>query len=185
MCIRDSFWTLFGGTLSKDFQFKSAPSEQFTQEEIQGAADVALRRFKYGFSGCTMTKLQYVDAYASSDTWNWAAAYNADAVSYTHLDVYKRQMQAPAAAPKLSFSGTTATCSVIIRSGASSTDKISVTAKLWNGRTCLKTWTASGTGRVSLSKTATVSKGKTYKLTVDYTVNGVKQPQKSVTRTCS
>ena len=26
-------------------------------------------------------------------------------------------MQAPAAAPKLSFSGTTATCSVIIRSG--------------------------------------------------------------------
>ena len=23
------FWTLFGGTLSKDFQFKSAPSEQF------------------------------------------------------------------------------------------------------------------------------------------------------------
>ena len=92
-------------------------------------------------------------------------------------------MQAPAAAPKLSFSGTTATCSVIIRSGASSTDKISV--KLWNGRTCLKTWTASGTGRVSLSKTATVSKGKTYKLTVDYTVNGVKQPQKSVTRTCS
>ena len=93
-------------------------------------------------------------------------------------------MQAPAAAPKLSFSGTTATCSVIIRSGASSTDKISVTAKLWNGRTCLKTWTASGTGRVSLSKTATVSKGKTYKLTVDYTVNSVKQPQKSVTRTC-
>lgn len=72
------FWTLFGGTLSKDFQFKSAPSEQFTQEEIQGAADVALRRFKYGFSGCTMTKLQYVDAYASSDTWNWAAEYNAD-----------------------------------------------------------------------------------------------------------
>lgn len=33
-------------------------------------------------------------------------------------------------------------------------------------------------------KNATVSKGKTYKLTVDYTVNGVKQPQKSVTRTC-
>ncbi|MFQ9858457.1 MAG: hypothetical protein ACLRWL_00565 [Evtepia gabavorous] len=25
-----------------------------------------------------MTKLQYVDAYASSDTWNWAAEYNAD-----------------------------------------------------------------------------------------------------------
>ena len=36
--------------------------QQFTQEEIQDAADVVLRRFKYGFSGCTMTKLQYVDA---------------------------------------------------------------------------------------------------------------------------
>ena len=38
------FWTLFGGTLSKDFQFKSAPSEQFTQEEIQDAADVVLMK---------------------------------------------------------------------------------------------------------------------------------------------
>lgn len=64
------FWTLFGGTLSKDFQFKSAPSEQFTQEEIQGAADVVLRRFKYGFSGCTMTELRYGGA--SPETGDWA-----------------------------------------------------------------------------------------------------------------
>ena len=84
------FWTLFGGTLSKDFQFKSAPSEQFTQEEIQDAADVVLRRFKYGFSGCTMTKLQYVDAYASSDTWNWAAEYNADEGVVFHSTFYHR-----------------------------------------------------------------------------------------------
>lgn len=43
------FWTLFGGTLSKDFQFKSAPSEQFTQEEIQDAADVVLLPFQVRF----------------------------------------------------------------------------------------------------------------------------------------
>lgn len=67
-----------GGKLSNDLQFQPSTSEQFTTEEIQDAADVVLRYFKYGFSGCTMTKLQYVDAYASSDTWNWAAEHNAD-----------------------------------------------------------------------------------------------------------
>ena len=46
------FWTLFGGTLSKDFQFNSAPSEQFTQEEIQDAADVVLRRFRLPYRMC-------------------------------------------------------------------------------------------------------------------------------------
>ena len=66
-----------------------------------------------------------------------------------------------------------------------SSDTLSATAKLWTGKTCLKTWTIKGTGKIQTTKTATVSKGKTYKLTVDYTVNGVKQPQKSVTRTCS
>ena len=67
-----------GGKLSNDLQFQPSTSEQFTTEEIQDAADVVIRRFKMDFSGCTMTKLQYVDAYASSDTWNWAAEHNAD-----------------------------------------------------------------------------------------------------------
>ena len=90
----------------------------------------------------------------------------------------------PVASPSITFSGTTATCSVMVR-GDKSTDKVVMTAKLWNGSTCLKTWTASGTQRANLNKTATVSKGKTYQLTVDYTINGVKQPQKSTTKTCS
>ena len=87
----------------------------------------------------------------------------------------------PAAQPSLSFSGTTASCRIIVR-GDRSSDTLSATAKLWTGKTCLKTWTIKGTGKIQTTKTATVSKGKTYKLTVDYTVNGVK---KSVTRTCS
>lgn len=85
----------------------------------------------------------------------------------------------PAAQTSLSFSGTTASCRIIVR-GDRSSDTLSATAKLWTG----KTWTIKGTGKIQTTKTATVSKGKTYKLTVDYTVNGVKQPQKSVTRTC-
>lgn len=85
--------------------------------------------------------------------------------------------------PTLTFDGTTATCQVSVR--GESKDSIAVTAKLWQGNSCLKTWTASGTGKVTLSKTATVQKGKTYKLTADVTINGVKQPTKSVTGTCS
>lgn len=91
--------------------------------------------------------------------------------------------KAPEVRPILLFSGTTATCTVTAR-GKTPTDAVRATTKLWNGRTCLNTWTASGTGSLRMSKTATVSRGKTYTLTVDYTINGIKQPQRSVTKTC-
>lgn len=58
------------------------------------------------------------------------------------------------ARPSLSFSGTTAT------------------------------WTASGTGTLKFSKTKTVEKGSTYKLTADATVNGTKLSTTSATGTC-
>lgn len=93
-------------------------------------------------------------------------------------------VRVPSASPDLSFLGTTATCRIHVRADRSS-DSISATAKLWSGNTCLKTWSMSGAGLIRTTKTATVSKGKTYKLTIDYTVNGVKQPQRSVTRTCT
>lgn len=92
-------------------------------------------------------------------------------------------MRKPSAFPNLTFSGTTATCTATVR-GDKANDQVSVTMKLWQGNTCLKTWTASGTRSVTLKEPATVSKGKTYKLTVDYTINGVQNPQKSVIRTC-
>jgi len=92
-------------------------------------------------------------------------------------------MRAPRAVPKLSFTGTTATC-LATAYGNARTDRVSMTMKLWNGGVCLKTWTGSGTYRVSLNKPTTVSSGKTYTLTVDYTVNDVSQPRESTTRTC-
>jgi len=92
-------------------------------------------------------------------------------------------LRAPRLYENLTFSGTTATCSASVR-GDNATDTISMTVRLWQGATCLKTWAANGTGSASLSKTATVTKGKTYKLTVNATINGVAQPQQSVTRTC-
>ena len=92
-------------------------------------------------------------------------------------------IEAPGVTPRLSFNGTTATCIAVVR-GSKTSDTVKATVKLWTGSTCLRTWTASGTYSVRFSKTATVTKGKTYKLTVDYTINGVKQPQKAITRTC-
>lgn len=89
----------------------------------------------------------------------------------------------PKVAPSISFSGTTATCKVSVR-GDSTSDSISLTAKLWKGSECIATWTASGTGTLNFSKTKTVEKGSTYKLTADATVNGTKLPTASATGTC-
>ena len=83
----------------------------------------------------------------------------------------------------MSFSGTTANCAAQV-TGNNTSDSVSMTVKLWKGSTCLKTWTASGTGKASLSRTATVSHGQTYKLTVNAKINGVAQPQRSITKTC-
>jgi len=84
--------------------------------------------------------------------------------------------------PEISFSGTTATCTVTARGNTG--DSISIRAKLWQGSTCLKDWQTSGTGRVVLERTASVESGKTYRLTADVTIDGVKQTTKSVSGTC-
>ncbi len=73
--------------------------------------------------------------------------------------------------PMLSFTGTTANCKADVTASRTS-DEIDVTMILWQGDTQLKSWSASGTGSVFLSKTYSVEKGKTYTLTVDATING-------------
>lgn len=115
--------------------------------------------------------------------WKKATALALVLMFVLGLTAQAAPMRAPATTSRISFSGTTATCTVIVR-GEKADDAISVTAKLWQGSTCLKTWTASGTQVVTLSKPATVEKGKTYKLTADVTINGVKQATKSTTATC-
>jgi len=84
--------------------------------------------------------------------------------------------------PSLSFSGTTATCSVDCKSG-NSKDDLSVTLTLWRGKTLVDSWSDSGTGRVILSEQCTVKKGQNYKLTLSYSVNGQAQSSVSVTGT--
>lgn len=85
--------------------------------------------------------------------------------------------------PELTFSGTTANCSVSIV-GSTMSDEIDATIKLWRGSTCLRTWRVSDDGYLFWSGTATVTKGKTYDLTVDLVYNGVSKPRVSVSGTC-
>lgn len=87
------------------------------------------------------------------------------------------------ALPSLYFSGTTANCSVEVVADYS-TDKINVVMALWNGSTCIDSWEKSGFGYVELSKEATVTRGKTYELTVDLTVNSKVYPTASISRKC-
>lgn len=87
--------------------------------------------------------------------------------------------------PTLTFNGTTATCAFSIRAESSS-DKINATIKLWDGSTCLKTWTDSSTNYLFFSETHSkgIQTGKSYKMTVDYTIAGKSYPQLSVSAVC-
>lgn len=83
--------------------------------------------------------------------------------------------RSPAVQPKLTLNGTSATCSVMAMADHA-TDEVSVVMKLWQGSTCLETWTDSGDGYVYMSESATVSTGSTYRLTVTVSINGVARP---------
>ena len=112
------------------------------------------------------------------------------AMSLTAIMVLLLSMTAYAAMPRyiriyptLNFDGTTANCSAIVIAD-NSNDEIEATIKLWQGSICVATWPEDGTGNIIFSDTATVTKGKTYNLTVDVIINGVAQPQASASAKC-
>lgn len=85
--------------------------------------------------------------------------------------------------PSLTFSGTTANCSVVCK-GSKTTDSISATLTLYRGSTLVDSWSNSGTFRVPVSGSCGVVSGVTYRLELTWTVNNVAQPDISVTNTC-
>ena len=85
--------------------------------------------------------------------------------------------------PKLSISGTTATCQATVTEDKTS-DYIQVNMKLMYGNSCIASWSDDGYGFVYMSKTATVTAGRTYTLVVEVTVNGVENDPVSTTKTC-
>lgn len=85
--------------------------------------------------------------------------------------------------PKLLFQGTTAICSVICQ-GDLATDSIDATLTLYQGSTCIDSWSKSGTRKVTLYGECKVQSGKTYRLEMTYSINGVEKPVVSITDTC-
>lgn len=85
----------------------------------------------------------------------------------------------------LDFNGTTAICEVDINADSNS-DIIGLTVQLWDGGTCLKTWTDTGTGALSFSETHSrgISTGKSYTMTVSYSIAGKIYPKLSTSAIC-
>lgn len=83
---------------------------------------------------------------------------------------------------QLTFNDTTANCSVLI--AGTKNNYISAVVTLWNGNQCIGTWEQAQSGRVDISEDVSVTKGQSYTLKADYTVDGVTQPQMSTSGTC-
>lgn len=84
--------------------------------------------------------------------------------------------------PSLEFSGTTAHCTVTITSPS---DEISATLELWQGNTLVDSWEDTNMHYLFIDEYCTVTKGKSYTLTVYGTISGVPFDEYSITRTCS
>ena len=83
----------------------------------------------------------------------------------------------------LSFSGSTANCDILIIAD-NSDDEISATTKLWQGKSCIAKWDDSADGVLDTSYDATVSRGKSYTLTVDFTINEKAYPTVTSSGSC-
>ena len=93
------------------------------------------------------------------------------------------QPRAIVAIPGLSFNGNVATCS-LSASANYATDEMKATIALYLGSSRIATWVVEGDGYINFSDTKVVTKGYTYTLKVDLTVNGVDFPVSNVSRTC-
>lgn len=85
--------------------------------------------------------------------------------------------------PTLSFQGTTAMCSAICQ-GDAKTDKITATLTLYQGDTYIDSWSESGVQKVAPYGECKVTHGKTYRLELAYSINGVDKPVISVSNIC-
>ena len=83
----------------------------------------------------------------------------------------------------LTFNGTTATCKAEVCPDYEN-DYSVITMKLYSGNQLLHQWSKSSNGSFELVRTCTVTKGKTYTLTMELMVNGTSRSSRSVTKTC-
>lgn len=99
------------------------------------------------------------------------------------ISVQAAQPRANDNRPVLSFNGTSASCYVNCKS-TSTSDKVSATLTLYQGGTYVDSWSESGTGSAFISGSCKVQSGKSYTLTLSYSINGQSKPSVSTTGTC-
>lgn len=94
-------------------------------------------------------------------------------------------METRAVSDKVSllYDGTTAICSATCK-GANTSDKVEATLTLVCKGETVASWSKSGVYSIALSEECKVVPGKTYTLKLNYTINGVAKPEKSVTKIC-
>lgn len=93
------------------------------------------------------------------------------------------ELRAMPARITLTFDGTTAVCSATCY-GNQASDDLDVTLTLYQGSTYIDSWSGSGKWRVALSGECEAKSGKTYRLELTYSINGVEMPATSTTNTC-
>lgn len=81
----------------------------------------------------------------------------------------------------LTFQGSTAVCVVSVQDEGK---QVKATLELWCGTTMVGCWDASGTSLVEFDETATVTRGKTYRLTLVGTSNGKAFTPVNISKTC-
>lgn len=90
---------------------------------------------------------------------------------------YAVQERVPTRNTRLSFSGTTAYCYAYCKSDLT-TDKVVVNVMLYQGSNVVASWSAQGTGSVTISESVPVKKGCEYTMSLTWSVAG--QWQRSV-----
>ena len=84
--------------------------------------------------------------------------------------------------PDITFANNNATCTVEIYADRSN-DQISATMELWQGTQRIDIWNTSDSGYLFMEETARVDANKTYKLVVNYSINGVSKSPVTIYRT--
>lgn len=86
--------------------------------------------------------------------------------------------------PDVTFANNNATCTVEIYADRSN-DQINATMELWQGTRRIDSWNDSDSGYLFMEETACVETNTTYKLVVNYSINGITKNPVTIYRTNS
>lgn len=99
------------------------------------------------------------------------------------MPAFAVELRAARYIPSLSFNGNTATCSASCQAN-NLKDEIEATLTLYQGEEYVDSWSDSGTFSVFISESCKVESGKTYRLVLEYSINGESKRPVSVSATC-